>query len=37
MGKGVGVHEYELKPGVPAADFERALRDAERFRSRQEV
>lgn len=30
MGKVVRVHEYELKPGVQAADFERALRDAER-------
>jgi heme-degrading monooxygenase HmoA len=25
----ISVHEYELKPGVQAADFERALRDAE--------
>jgi len=25
----VSVHEYELKPGVQPADFERALRDAE--------
>jgi hypothetical protein len=30
MGKVVSVHEYELKPGVQAADFERALRQAER-------
>ena len=30
MGKVVSVHEYELKPGVQAADFERALHDAER-------
>ena len=30
MGKVVSVHEYELKPGVQPADFERALRDAER-------
>jgi len=30
MGKVVSVHEYELKPGVQAADFECALRDAER-------
>jgi hypothetical protein len=26
----VSVHEYELRPGIEPADFERALRDAER-------
>jgi hypothetical protein len=29
VAKVVSVHEYELRPGVQAADFERALRDAE--------
>jgi hypothetical protein len=29
VAKVVSVHEYELRPGVPAVDFERALRDAE--------
>jgi hypothetical protein len=26
----ISIHEYELKPGVQPADFERALRDAAR-------
>ena len=30
MAKVISVHEYELKPGVQDADFERALHDAER-------
>jgi len=30
VGKVISVHEYELKAGVSDADFERALRDAER-------
>ena len=30
MAKVISVHEYELKPGVQGADFERALHDAER-------
>lgn len=30
MTRVISVHEYELKPGVQQADFERALRDAER-------
>jgi hypothetical protein len=30
MAKVISIHEYELKPGVQEADFERALRDAER-------
>ena len=30
MAKVIGVHEYELAPGVLEADFERALHDAER-------
>jgi hypothetical protein len=30
MPRVISVHEYELKPGVRPADFERALRDAER-------
>lgn len=30
MAKVISVHEYELKPGVLEADFERALHDAER-------
>ena len=30
MAKVISVHEYELRPGVPEADFERAIRDAER-------
>ena len=29
MAKVISVHEYELRPGVQAADFERARRDAE--------
>jgi heme-degrading monooxygenase HmoA len=29
MARVISVHEYELKPGVQAADFERALREAE--------
>ena len=31
MAKVVSVHEYELKPGVEPADFERALHEAERL------
>ena len=30
MAKVISVHEYELRPGVDDAKFERALRDAER-------
>ena len=30
MAKVVSVHEYELRPDVPEADFERAIGDAER-------
>ena len=30
MAKVISVHEYELKPGVLDADFERAVHDAER-------
>ena len=30
MARIVSVHEYELRPGVEPADFERALGDAER-------
>ncbi|HEY6717719.1 MAG TPA: hypothetical protein VI232_15370, partial [Reyranella sp.] len=30
VAKVISVHEYELKPGVQDADFERALHDAER-------
>ncbi len=30
MAKVISVHEYELKPGIVEADFECALRDAER-------
>ncbi len=30
MAKVISVHEYELKPGVLEADFERAVHDAER-------
>ena len=30
MPRVVSVHEYELRPGVDAADFERALGEAER-------
>jgi hypothetical protein len=30
MAKVISVHEYELKPGIVEADFERALHDAER-------
>src|SRR5258708_33977941 len=30
MAKVISVHEYELKPDVPEADFERAIGDAER-------
>ena len=29
MARVISLHEYELRPGVQAADFERALRDAE--------
>jgi hypothetical protein len=28
--KVISIHEYELKPGVSDAEFERAMRDAER-------
>jgi hypothetical protein len=30
MAKVISIHEYELKPGACSADFERAVRDAER-------
>ena len=30
MAKVISVHEYELRPEVPEADFERAVHDAER-------
>jgi hypothetical protein len=30
VGRVISVHEYELRTGVADADFERALRDAER-------
>jgi hypothetical protein len=30
MSRVISIHEYELKPGVDADDFERAVRDAER-------
>lgn len=30
MAKVISVHEYELRPGVLEADFERAIHDAER-------
>ena|SRR5438034_1185997 len=30
MARVISVHEYELRPGVKDADFERAVRDAER-------
>lgn len=30
MARVISVHEYELKPGVQAVDFERALREGER-------
>ena len=30
MAKVISVHEYELKPGMQDADFQRALHDAER-------
>ena len=29
MAKVISIHEYELRPGVPPADFERALHDAQ--------
>jgi hypothetical protein len=32
MARVISIHEYELKPGVAAGDFERAVRDAERQR-----
>jgi len=30
MGRVISIHEYELRPGVRPADFERTLHDAER-------
>ena len=30
MARVISIHEYDLKPGVALAAFERAIRDAER-------
>jgi hypothetical protein len=32
MARVISIHEYDLKPGIEASAFERALRDAERQR-----